>query len=117
MTTIWLGIHEDNHLLTSAQGAFMQQGHAVRWAADNPRHCIYPVTLLPTHRHYKGGEYSLLGHGYHSEDTSVALSAYMSPNGHLWVRPTEMWDQLVFTQNPPSSAIGTIARPRFTPLW
>jgi hypothetical protein len=89
MTTTWLGIHNDNHLLTSAQGAFIQQEHAERWARGEGRRRIYPVTLFPTHRHYKGGEYAFVGDGMHTE-TQEQLTAYINEKG-LWFRPTTMF--------------------------
>jgi hypothetical protein len=52
-----------------------------------------PVPLIPTHRHYKGGLYSLIGHGMHTE-TEERLTAYWGTNG-LFFRPTEMFHSRV----------------------
>lgn len=107
MTTIWLGIHDDNNRLNTVQGAFFQQEHAERWAAIPGQRRIYPVTLIPTHRHYKGGEYAFIGHGAHTE-TMEQFVAYTNDKG-LWLRPHGMFYSSV-------DEPGYTAGPRFTLL-
>lgn len=74
------------------------------------------VPLLPTHRHYKGGEYSFVSHGRHTE-RDESLTAYFSADGQLWHRPTAMWESLILEQVPVGGQSVTFGRPRFTPLW
>ncbi|WP_409969461.1 DUF1653 domain-containing protein [Bengtsoniella intestinalis] len=51
---------------------------------------------LGKYRHFKGGEYELLGTVTHSEtmETMVLYRALYGENG-LWVRPVAMWEELV----------------------
>lgn len=51
---------------------------------------------LGKYRHFKGGEYELLGTVTHSEtmETMVLYRALYGENG-LWVRPIAMWGELV----------------------
>ena len=47
------------------------------------------------YRHFKGGKYRVLGMARHSE-TLEELVVYQSlADGALWIRPAEMWDELV----------------------
>ena len=48
--------------------------------------------IHPTHRHYKGGLYELVGYGRHSE-TEEEMAIYRSADGRLWVRPRAMFDE------------------------
>lgn len=57
----------------------------------------YPQVETGRYRHYKGGEYDVLGVGYHSESVDP-LVLYQScydtpefPKGTLWVRPIELF--------------------------
>ncbi len=62
----------------------------------------------PTHRHYKGGLYTLLGEATHTE-TEEPMAVYMSADGRLWVRPLAMFlDEVVLES-------GTRV-PRFAPM-
>lgn len=48
------------------------------------------------YRHFKGGEYEVLGIAYHSE-TGEEMVVYKALYGEekLWVRPASMWDETV----------------------
>ena len=48
------------------------------------------------YRHFKGGEYLLLGIAHHSE-TMEPMVVYRAlyGEGGLWVRPAAMWTQIV----------------------
>jgi hypothetical protein len=51
------------------------------------------------YRHYKGGEYIVLGQGFHSE-TQEHLVFYMSVNdGKMWARPLKMFMEQVFVND------------------
>ena len=54
---------------------------------------------LGRYRHYKGGEYTVLGVARHSE-TDELLVVYRPEYGErdLWVRPQSMFTELVETQ-------------------
>ena len=51
---------------------------------------------LGKYRHFKGGEYQLLGIAHHSEtmELMVVYQALYGEQG-LWVRPAEMWTETV----------------------
>ncbi len=51
---------------------------------------------LCKYRHYKGGEYELIGEGTDSETLEPTV-IYKGENGKLWVRPKRMWNELVFS--------------------
>ncbi len=56
-----------------------------------------PAEPTPGHyRHYKGGEYEVVGLARHSE-TEEALVVYRALYGErgLWVRPAAMWNEAV----------------------
>lgn len=59
------------------------------------------------YRHFKGGEYEVLGMAIHSEtlEPMVVYRALYGERG-LWVRPASMWNELVERDG--------AARPRFT---
>lgn len=65
------------------------------------------MAWTPTHRHYKGGLYRLVGIGKHSE-TEEDLAIYESQDERLWARPLAMWNENV--------EVGGQVVPRFTPL-
>ena len=48
------------------------------------------------YRHFKGGEYEVLGIARHSEDESpmVVYRPLYNASG-LWVRPADMWNEIV----------------------
>ena len=48
------------------------------------------------YRHFKGGEYEVLGSAYHSE-TCEEMVVYRALYGEqkTWVRPAKMWDETV----------------------
>ena len=55
-----------------------------------------------TYRHYKGGEYMVLGVARHSEDPGKELVVYRSlgksgkfRTGTIWVRPKAMFNDMV----------------------
>lgn len=54
-------------------------------------------TIRPgRYRHFKGGEYEVLGIARHSEDESpmVVYRPLYNDSG-LWVRPADMWNEIV----------------------
>ena len=48
------------------------------------------------YRHFKGGEYEVLGMAYHSE-TGEEMVVYKAlyGEGKVWVRPVSMWNETV----------------------
>jgi len=52
-----------------------------------------PATPLGRYRHYKGGEYEVLGCARHSEtlEPLVVYKPLYAPEAGLWVRPHEMF--------------------------
>ena len=48
------------------------------------------------YRHFKGGEYEVIGIARHSEDESpmVVYRPLYNDSG-LWVRPADMWNEIV----------------------
>jgi hypothetical protein len=68
-----------------------------------------PATPLGRYRHYKGGEYEVVGVVRHSETLeSLVLYRALYGEGGLWVRPHAMFFESV--------VIDGQARPRFTPV-
>lgn len=65
-----------------------------------------PVVPCGLYRHYKGGEYKVLGMVRHSE-TLEAMVLYQALYGEcgLWVRPADMFAQTVTADG--------VAQPRF----
>ncbi len=63
-----------------------------------PNDNLRPLPPLRTgrYRHYKGGEYELIGVAYHSE-TLEPMVVYRALYGarDLWVRPASMWTETV----------------------
>lgn len=48
------------------------------------------------YRHFKGGEYELIGIATHSETMEpMVIYKALYGDGGLWVRPTGMWTQVV----------------------
>ncbi len=62
---------------------------------------------VPTHRHYKGGRYRVVGIARHSE-TEEELVVYETPDRRLWVRPRTMFEEEV--------TIDGVRQPRFARL-
>lgn len=54
-------------------------------------------TLQPgKYRHFKGGEYELLGVASHSETLEpMVVYRALYGDGGLWVRPATMWSEIV----------------------
>jgi len=56
------------------------------------------VSTIPPgrYRHFKGNEYEVLGIAHHSE-TLAPLVVYRAlyGAGEVWVRPAEMWNEIV----------------------
>lgn len=47
---------------------------------------------LGIYKHFKGGEYELLGVGRHSEDIIKEFAIYRSlKTGYIWIRPLQMF--------------------------
>jgi hypothetical protein len=72
---------------------------------------LLPLVITPPgrYRHYKGGEYEVIGTVRHSE-TLEPLTLYRALYGEhgLWVRPAAMFNETVM--------IGGVTQKRFTPL-
>ena len=68
-----------------------------------------PSTPIGRYRHYKGGEYELLGVVRHSE-TLEPLVLYRALYGEqgLWVRPHAMFFEQI--------EVGGVLQPRFAPV-
>ena len=65
------------------------------------------------YRHYKGGEYIVLGVGTHTE-TKEKMVVYASLSyGTVWTRPLEIWNQFV---NVPNDDNPDRLIPRFTKI-
>jgi hypothetical protein len=65
------------------------------------------VTRPGFYRHYKGGEYEVVGTVRHSEDLQpMTLYRALYGEGGLWVRPSAMFNESV--------VIGGVLQPRFT---
>lgn len=48
------------------------------------------------YRHFKGGEYELIGIARHSETLEpMVVYRALYGEGGLWVRPAEMWTEIV----------------------
>lgn len=60
------------------------------------------------YRHYKGGEYLVMGVGIHTE-TKEKMVVYASLSyGTIWTRPLEIWNQMVTHASDPERLV-----PRF----
>ncbi len=61
------------------------------------------------YRHFKGGEYELIGMATHSETLeSMVVYRPLYGEGRLWVRPAAMWTEIV--------ARDGYLGPRFVPI-
>lgn len=61
------------------------------------------------YRHFKGGEYELLGIAKHSETLEpMVVYRALYGDGGLWVRPAHMWTEIVDKEN--------YHGPRFQPI-
>ena len=55
-----------------------------------------PEIRLGKYRHYKGGEYEVLGVANHSETLErMVVYRALYGDGELWVRPLSMWNEIV----------------------
>lgn len=65
------------------------------------------------YRHYKGGEYEVVGVACHSEsDEQFVVYRCLYDNNSLWVRPLQMFVEKVFSEGgwvPRFSRIGDVA--------
>ena len=51
---------------------------------------------LGKYRHFKGNEYEVIGIAKHSETLEpMVIYRALYGEGGLWVRPAEMWDEIV----------------------
>lgn len=71
--------------------------------------CALPPTPIGRYRHYKGGEYEVIGGARHSEtfEPLVLYRSLYGANG-LWVRPHTMFFENV--------VVDGVKRPRFQPM-
>ncbi len=51
--------------------------------------------MSETYKHYKGGIYNKLGIVTHSETLEEMVLYQSAKDGRKWVRPVNMWDELV----------------------
>ena len=52
------------------------------------------------YRHFKGGEYELIGIAFHSETLEpMVVYRALYGEGGLWVRPAAMWNEWVDKEN------------------
>lgn len=66
--------------------------------------------VLPgVYRHYKGGEYRVIGVGLHSETMEEVVIYQSQENGAYWVRPKSMFLESVMLDG--------VSMARFTPLF
>ena len=55
-----------------------------------------PEIKLGKYRHYKGGEYEVLGVANHSETLErMVVYRALYGDGEIWVRPLSMWSETV----------------------
>lgn len=82
--------------------------------SDHPTATQYVIDRLkgPTHRHYKGGLYTVLCDDATAEWTnSTKMVVYRScQDGRVWVRAKENFEETVITQEFPQGVL------RFTPV-
>ena len=53
------------------------------------------------YRHYKGGEYQVIGTARHSEtDETLVVSRCLYDNNSLWVRPLFMFQEKLMVEGP-----------------
>lgn len=50
---------------------------------------------LGLYQHFKGGKYEVLGVARHSEDIGNMVVYKSLHDGGLWVRPIEMWNEVI----------------------
>ena len=69
---------------------------------------VAEIEVGKAYRHFKGGDYAVVGFCTHSEtlETMVLYRARENPDGRIWVRPIEMFKATVLD--------GTWVVPRFT---
>lgn len=64
--------------------------------SDHDRLPPLPALKPGRYRHYKGGEYELIGTAYHSETLEpLVIYRALYGDGHLWARPAAMWTETV----------------------
>ena len=78
-------------------------------AAITRKNHMSTANLAGKYRHYKGGEYEVIGGGIHSE-THEAMVVYrpLYGEGRLWVRPLAMFVENV--------VVDGVTMPRFAPI-
>ncbi len=80
---------------------FLQGGTHGDRAQENEHHFMEFDPENPSgeikgkYRHYKGGEYEVIGEATDSETLEPTI-VYKGENGKLWARPKRMWNELVF---------------------
>ena len=66
-----------------------------------------PEIKLGKYRHYKGGEYEVIGVANHSETLErMVVYRALYGDGEIWVRPLSMWNESV--------VVNGITVPRFS---
>ncbi|MBQ4114618.1 DUF1653 domain-containing protein [bacterium] len=55
------------------------------------------ITIGKTYKHYKGNLYKIIAIARHSETTEEMVVYQSVKNGDVWVRPKEMWNDVVNT--------------------
>ena len=73
----------------------------------NKKESDMPEIKLGKYRHYKGGEYEVIGVANHSETLErMVVYRALYGDGEIWVRPISMWNESV--------AVNGITVPRFS---
>ena len=55
-----------------------------------------PVIRTGKYRHYKGGEYEVIGVAYHSETLEpMVIYRALYGDGGIWARPAAMWNDVI----------------------
>jgi len=71
---------------------------------ENPQAYFQPTIVDPfiplvgtKWRHYKGGEYEVIGWAKHTEDAGILVlyQAVGAPQSTIWARPEPMWDEII----------------------
>lgn len=57
------------------------------------------IELDKVYEHYKGGRYTIIGIGFHSETLEEYVVYKSQKNSKIWLRPKEMFNETVVVNN------------------